>query len=492
MIHGRRETFAIEVRPLSGPPPEGDPAAAATWAAMRMYVAGRNVFRNVRREDRTVSDDVNWPAIGLARWFVRSWTALFHAGSWGRPSLSRNSRDFAAQMDDQLAENFDAPDHELDERDHFVATHSLRAAAGGAALPDLWFARDGSIMSVAWHDSMDGEIFFTLSRREADLPANDVADAIRGFVEWVRDTLSQTHDTDVDEDLDMLTEWLEHYATPEAAIDGILSEAALGDDRWRRLARSAGVSDESPVELLGLGPEVLTQGTLAGAESSTIAMAFRCAAPVLSDDELVALRRVILDAPRNEAAFVEIKRLSDRVAQPAATLYDFTRGYRLAREIRRLLGNETEHLDVEELVDHLGIPVLDVKLGDPELDGGCVCDPVHGPVIFVNSNTSRAAVPWGRRVVLAHELCHLLFDRDYGVGLGVVSGPWAPPRIERTANAFAIELLLPLAGIVAKVGRAWESLTDAKVNTLMKEYELGITAVTEHVRNMADARNREA
>lgn len=492
MIYGRRETFAIEVRPLSGPPPEGDPAAAATWTAMRMHVAGRNVFRNVRRDDRQVSDHVYWPAIGLARWFVRSWNALFHSDSWGRtPLLFRNSRDYAAWLDEQLAEDLDAPDAKLDERDRFVSTHSLRAAAGGAAFPDLWFARDGAIMSIAWHDSMDGDIYFTLSRGEADVPARDVADAIRGFVEWVRDTLAREHAGDVSKDLGMLDDWLRWFSTPQAAIEGILSETSLLDDRWRKVASLAGVSDSSPLELLGLNPEALAQGTLAGSECSTIAMAFRCSAPVLSDPDLVALRSFILDADRDESAFAKLEQLSRRVLQPLTNLPDFTRGYRLAREVRRVLGNEEDYLDIDELLRGLGIRVLALHLSDPELDGGCVCDATHGPVVFVNSHSSRASAPWGRRVVLAHELCHLLFDRDFGVGLGIVSGPWAPPRIERTANAFAIELLLPLAGIVHEVGRAWESLTDPKVERLMDKYGLGITAVTEHVRNMADARNRE-
>jgi hypothetical protein len=109
-------------------------------------------------------------------------------------------------MDEQLAEDFDAPDHELDARDHYVASHSLRSAAAGATLPDLWFARDGAIMNVAWHDSMDGDIYFTLSRGEADLPANDVADSIRGFVEWVRNTLVHAQAAVVTEDIDLLLE----------------------------------------------------------------------------------------------------------------------------------------------------------------------------------------------------------------------------------------------------------------------------------------------
>lgn len=39
-LFGDRGAFAIEVDPLPGPPREPDPAAAATWAALQIWVAG--------------------------------------------------------------------------------------------------------------------------------------------------------------------------------------------------------------------------------------------------------------------------------------------------------------------------------------------------------------------------------------------------------------------------------------------------------------------
>jgi Zn-dependent peptidase ImmA (M78 family) len=48
-----------------------------------------------------------------------------------------------------------------------------------------------------------------------------------------------------------------------------------------------------------------------------------------------------------------------------------------------------------------------------------------------------------RRFTLAHELCHLLLDREYGDELAIASGPWAPLAIEQRANAFAAAFLMP-------------------------------------------------
>jgi Zn-dependent peptidase ImmA (M78 family) len=47
------------------------------------------------------------------------------------------------------------------------------------------------------------------------------------------------------------------------------------------------------------------------------------------------------------------------------------------------------------------------------------------------------------RFTVAHELCHLILDRDYGDELAIATGPWAPLAIEQRANAFAAAFLMP-------------------------------------------------
>lgn len=63
--------------------------------------------------------------------------------------------------------------------------------------------------------------------------------------------------------------------------------------------------------------------------------------------------------------------------------------------------------------------------------------------ILVNLRNSANAHTFGRRFTLAHEFCHLLFDRDVGAHLAIASGPWAPHDVERRANAFAAMFLMP-------------------------------------------------
>ncbi len=490
MIFGRPETFAIEVSSLVGGPPDGDPASGFTWAAMRIHVAGRNIYRNVNRETRIAAEDISWPAINLARWFVRSWSRVFHTGAWPTSSTRRNARDVARQIDDKLAADFDAPDDFVDSRDDFVAAHSMRAAAAGAAMPNVWLSRDGGIVSVAWGDSMDGAIFFTLSRGEADVPAVDFAEAVREFVEWVLALLEERCPDEASSDIELLSSWLESFTSVEGAETALLAETGLSRERSQRIARMAGIEQAAVSELFQLDSQWFTGGTLADVRRSSIAVAFRCASPTVTDVELVSIRRQILEAASNARALVALSDMAKGVPRPPESTHDYVRGYRLARGLRQVLENVSGVLDVESLLDGLGVDIVELVLSDTEIDGGCVCDADHGPLVFVNPSSRKASTAWGRRMVLAHELCHLLFDRGTAVSLGVMSGPWAPPRIERTANAFAIELLLPLAGVTETVGPAWENTEDAQVEALMNKYGLGITAVTRHLQNLAHQRNR--
>ncbi|NOY27496.1 MAG: hypothetical protein GXP62_16660, partial [Oligoflexia bacterium] len=291
MIWGRKETFALEARPVGAGPEEGDPSAAATWAAFRMVVEGRNLFRNVSAANKSLDDDLYWPAIGLARWFVRAWGDLYHTGPWLRPSTARNARDFASILDQTLADAIDAPDSLFDSRDRFVATHSLRAGAWGGAMPDVWIARDGPVVSIAWHDSMDGEIYFTLSRGECDVPATAFAEAVHGFVSWTLGLLESPASKARPEDLRLLREWVEDFRSEDAAETGLLMDVGMSEKRFCDLATDAGLEGATATRFFGLPPGWRKLGTLADYRDSALAVAFRCVAPVLSNRELLLFKK---------------------------------------------------------------------------------------------------------------------------------------------------------------------------------------------------------
>ena len=97
---------------------------------------------------------------------------------------------------------------------------------------------------------------------------------------------------------------------------------------------------------------------------------------------------------------------------------------------------------LERLLLDLGVQWKTVRLGEFGPRGVAMAGPDVVPTILVNqdhiANEGR-----GMRFTLAHELCHILFDREKAKTLLHPSTPWAPPSVEQRANAFAAMLLMP-------------------------------------------------
>jgi Zn-dependent peptidase ImmA (M78 family) len=122
----------------------------------------------------------------------------------------------------------------------------------------------------------------------------------------------------------------------------------------------------------------------------------------------------------------------------------YVEGYTLAGWLRRVLEIEsTKFVDIEELLKRLRVPVHEIEIQDELLDAFACWGTRHGPVVVLNKAGRHAQSPPGRRSTLAHELCHLLIDREGALPLVEVLNGRVPWRVEARARAFAAEFLLP-------------------------------------------------
>ena len=86
---------------------------------------------------------------------------------------------------------------------------------------------------------------------------------------------------------------------------------------------------------------------------------------------------------------------------------------------------------------------------------------------------------------MAHEFCHILFDRRVGRPLTVVSGRWAPLGIEQRANAFAAMFLMPTESVREAVLGLNEPVASAGgVESLAARLNAGYSATLWHIRNL--------
>ncbi len=152
---------------------------------------------------------------------------------------------------------------------------------------------------------------------------------------------------------------------------------------------------------------------------------------------------------------------------PDAPAWD---GYKLARDVRRSLGQTKEPFaDIREVIEgRLGATVVVRHLASKKVTAATVRAGVAAAIVLAAADTQRASNPLLARVILAHELCHALFDPLTG-GLQIVideNNDRKTNAAERRARAFAAEFLLPLEGLSSLLGPAL-SISDADTASQM-------------------------
>jgi Zn-dependent peptidase ImmA (M78 family) len=143
-------------------------------------------------------------------------------------------------------------------------------------------------------------------------------------------------------------------------------------------------------------------------------------------------------------------------------------------------------VDVEGHLAAFGVSVDDLAMEDEEIGGVAIARHDRSPLILLNTLDPRNRYPSGRRFSLAHELCHLLYDRRAGAELALISGPWAPIELEKRAKAFAAMLLMPDALVERSFGEAGASPSKPAFQDLLtvaKKLEVSPNALAHHLSN---------
>jgi Zn-dependent peptidase ImmA (M78 family) len=140
-------------------------------------------------------------------------------------------------------------------------------------------------------------------------------------------------------------------------------------------------------------------------------------------------------------------------------VYPFEQGVMAADAMREILGIEdSARVDPFALFDQAGVACYEIDL-HPDVDAVASWGPSHGPAVVINPSAkrlkNRTAVMRNSaqaRVTAAHELCHLLLDRNHMVSTVEVLGGRTPNAIEQRARAFAPAFLLPKS----QARKAWD------------------------------------
>ena len=118
------------------------------------------------------------------------------------------------------------------------------------------------------------------------------------------------------------------------------------------------------------------------------------------------------------------------------------------------------------------------------IDGMAAFSPGMAPLVGVNLTGRFSSTPWGRRMTLAHELCHLLYDLSEDHKVGIVSSSWAPDLLEKRANAFAAMLMMPQEALKASLPPNPHQWTAEDLGDAMRKLGVGRTALMNHLHNL--------
>ncbi|MEI6263005.1 MAG: ImmA/IrrE family metallo-endopeptidase [Deltaproteobacteria bacterium] len=203
-------------------------------------------------------------------------------------------------------------------------------------------------------------------------------------------------------------------------------------------------------------------------------------AVVAADQEELLTR--IAAVPRRETP--ELDRLSALIrAEFLETGPPHQQGYWAAARLRQELGtNEQKVIEPREYLEQWGVLIEVFERESCPVEAVTAWGERHGPVIIINhAASSRAGHEYGQRATLAHELAHLILDREGAMPAGEVLGGRTPEYPEKRARAFAAEFLLPRKTAEAAV-RCHASLEEA-AQYLQKTYRVSTELLAWQINN---------
>ncbi len=489
---GNKEHFAVHVA-LERDPDNGQGASleeSLSWGALEIWVHGKNLCRHV--EDGELVSSVHWYLLPIIEWLAANWNPLLHE----ERLPNRNAGDDAWKS---LAEtrfppaNFDsdAEDKWFQQWQAWWFRHSLQSCRCGGLFPDILIRRWRDTVEVSWgNGSLPGipdDVVFLypqgLKRLDPVLVARPLYEMLQKTTDYLlRRQASSPRFQEVAQKVRRIA------ATPRedrlAWLAGLGSSYESIKEKWNQVTAVIRKANREIADYLleVTDNELFIQG------SCYATLMFGSAAPTLAENDLEVLVGELIDlyAPDSEKSQLRDLVVSEPIDFDGRPAWEV--GYGLAeRVIERFLieKQSSQAVDMTAILANLGIRQEEIRLSDKHVRGISIAGPRHLPSILVNlSDVHNDTLP-GKRFTLAHELCHILFDRTHGKKLAMVSDTWAPLQIEQRANAFAAMFLMPpelIRRAIAGLGVSLES--EQGIHEVCKRLGTSFKATLDHLKNL--------
>lgn len=336
---------------------------------------------------------------------------------------------------------------------NFETSHDLSLGLKGIFLPSLFVLRQGTRIWVCNQETQLLTSFEFIKKYLTEL-----GDFLADFVSTVEHNRAKRA--------------VQRWKNRGERVDELFLKLRTGMPEELRLKLENGIS---PIDFWEL------ENTWKNDDNELLAAARMSGGVVSTEDQKTFLHNIKRASNRETSALDKISETILSKLDKESRAYE--QGYQVAQMLRQELNLEDEsRAEPETLLNQWGVDILELKLDRCPVDAVAVWGKNHGPVIILNTGEGgRPAHKHGRRSTLAHEICHLLVDRQGALPCSEVLGGFTPSYPEKTANACAAEFLIPRQSAVEKI-RQCGSLLEA-LEELSEQYEVSLEIVALQITN---------
>lgn len=485
-LAGDTSKFAIKIS-FADDPDEGfgvTPDESVSWGSFQIWAGGKNL--TAHQHSGATLESIHWYLLPLLEWWNENWDSLFHeeklpnrnAGAVGENALWR-TRDTPPLLPD---------DEALEWEQNWYAwwrRHVTDAARFGGVFPSVCFRRWRHEVEISWNATASlrpsGVEFLQSSgsyRAAPEQIANPLFEVLKESARYLLD-----RNVDSVRLKTLVTNIEALQTTHEDRLAWMLGLGSTLTEMKQSLAAVRQFASTLPDRARNaiFGP---AQNSLLFARPFAAALMFGAVSPRIDSTDRFELLRQMANATGTEPA-----RIEDFVSEELVVADESWRqAYALADRFAQQVGIATEDdapVDVEQLSRDLGVTIGEIMLNDASIHGIAIGGPSYRPTILLNRNNAANQYPTGRRFAIAHELCHLLYDRAFAQDAAFASGEWAPRDVEKRANAFAAMLLMPADRVSRLIRKTNQPPASRElVYHVANQLNTGFRATLEHLRNL--------
>lgn len=400
---------------------------------------------------------IEWTWIDLLEFLAKNWHYLLLEQTLPfdikTPSLHTLMRDLECRWENMPEEQVEnEEEHALS----FLARHDLANAFKGIYFPSIYILRLGKTFQITL---LDTKQTLELSFEKVQIKLTQIAN------ELVK--LAKPHSKE--------------GSRAATAIQ-------LWETRQERIAKqliplSTGMNESALQKIAANNQnfwEINNQDHLADTELMAAARMTNGYLSLSQQEQMLKLIRQLPCQPTPELDQLS-SQFTDQDFKQKTSPYD--QGYLAAQWLRKRLAiSNDEPIQPKEILENWGVSIKRFTLENANLDALACWGANYGPAILINQmEKSTAAHEFGENSTLAHEICHLLLDRNTTMPVAEVLNGNSPERLEQRARAFAAELLLPRE-TAAQTVQQNENLTQS-IRQLSAKYKVSEHLVALQIKN---------